>query len=172
MAAHEIGPEFSDTTSHVIDISIQILHRLERGDIVGRFSRKDDQIHFHPLREGSHQLLQATAIFPREGLQKPEAIFQSLQQLPFGRILLERSHSLLDITDLRPRNLVANELRFQLGEIVESSWPIDQFGIGDRISGAREEVCEADLIADIRRNHNQGRIEEAGDSLEQIAQKC
>jgi len=105
-------------------------------------------------------------------LQERETIFQSLKQLSFGRILLERSHGLLDIPHLCPGNLVADELRFQLGEIVEAPWPIDQFGIGDRISRACEEICEADLIANIRRDYDQCRIEKAGDSLEQIAQQC
>jgi len=59
-----------------------------------------------------------------------------------------------------------------LGEIVEAPWPIDQFSIGDRISRAREEICEADLIANICRDYDQRRVEKAGDSLEQIAQQC
>lgn len=105
-------------------------------------------------------------------MQERETIFQSFKQLPFGRILLERSHGLLDIPNLCPGNLVADELRFQLGEIVEASWSIDQFSIGNSISRACEEICQADLIANIRRDYDQRRIEKTGDSLEQIAQQC
>ena len=169
--AHQIGPEFPDTTGDVIGVTIQFIHRFQRGEIVGRFPGEDSQIHFHPLHERSHEPLDAATIVGGKALQELETILQSLEQLAFGRILLQGSNGLLDIPDLRPGNLIAHELGLELVEIIQTPRTIDQFRVGDGIGGTREEIREADLISHISWHDDQRRIEQPGDSLEEVAEE-
>ena len=100
-----------------------------------------------------------------------EALIQSFEQLPFSRILLDRANGLLDFADLTERHLIADELGFQLAEVIESSRPIDQLGIGNGIGRSREEIGQTHLVPHVRRHHGESRIEQAGHALEEIAQK-
>jgi len=61
--------------------------------------------------------------------------------------------------------MIADKLGFQLAEIVEPSRTIDEIRIGDGVCCAGEKICQADLIPNICRNDNQGRIEESRDFL-------
>ncbi len=98
--AHEIGPEFADTAGHVVGVLVEIIERLQRRQLSGGSSRKDRQIHFHSLYERRHEPLDAAAVFRRKVLKHREALFQSLEQLPFSRIVLRRSDGRLNVTDL------------------------------------------------------------------------
>jgi len=171
MGAHQIGPELPDTTGNVIGITIQFIHRFQRSEIVGRFPRKGSQIHFHPLHERRHEPLDTATIVRGKSLQELETILQSFEQLAFGRILLQGSNGLLDIPDLRPGNLIAHELGLELVEIIQTPRTIDQFRISDSIGGTREEIREADLISHISWHDDQRRIEQPGDSLEEVAEE-
>jgi hypothetical protein len=62
-------------------------------------------------------------------------------------------------------------LGFQLTEVIESSRPIDQPGIGNGVGRSREEIGQTHLVPHVRRHHGEGRIEQAGHALEEIAQK-
>jgi hypothetical protein len=98
--AHKIGPEFTDTAGHVIGVLVQIVNRLEGGELSGASSRKECQIHFHSLNERRHEPLDTSAVFQRKVFEDREALFQSLEQLPFSRIVLRRSDGHLNVTDL------------------------------------------------------------------------
>ena len=77
---------------------------------------KTTEVHLHALRQRGHKPLYAAPIVRRKGLEELEAIFQSFKQDTLGRILLDWSHRLLDLSHLSPGNLIAHELCFELAE--------------------------------------------------------
>ena len=62
-------------------------------------------------------------------------------------------------------------LSFELTEEIQPTRAIDQLRVRNRVRRAGKEVGEAYLIAHISRNHGQGRVEEAGHLLEEIAEQ-
>ena len=87
------------------------------------------------------------------------------------RILLDRGNGLLDLADLNGRHLIADELGFQLAEVIESSRAVDQLRIGDRIGRSGEQIGQTHLVPHVRWHHDQRGVEQAGHALEEIAQE-
>lgn len=67
--------------------------------------------------------------------------------------------------------MIADELGFELPEVLESSRTLDQLGIGDGIGRTREEIGQTDLIPHVRRHHDQRRIEQPRHTLEEVTQQ-
>jgi len=78
----------------------------------------------------------------------------------------------LDVSHLSPGDVIADELGFQLAEIVETPGTVDEISIRNGVCRTREEIGQADLITHACRNHDQCRIEESGNLLEEIAEQC
>jgi hypothetical protein len=171
MGTHQICPKLSHTSGHIVRVSVQIIDCLQSREIFGGLSGKYAQVHFHPLCERRHQPLNPPPVVRREVQEQPETLIQSFEQHPFGRMLLKRPDRLLDILNLSPDDLVADELPLELAEKIQAAMPVDQIRIGDRIGGTGKEIGQADLVANIGRHDGQRRIKQPRHLLEKIAEE-
>ena len=119
VGTHEIGPELPDAAGHIVGVPVESLEGLQCGEISGGVPGEHRQIHFHAPHERRHELPDAAPVLRRELLKHGEALIQSFEQLPLSRILLDRANGLLDFTDLTQRHLIADELGFQLAEVID-----------------------------------------------------
>ena len=79
--------------------------------------------------------------------------------------------SVLNFPNLSPGDVIADELSFQLTEIVQTPRTIDQISIRNAVCRARKEIGQADLIPHISRDDGQRRVKETRDLLEEITEE-
>ena len=164
MRAAHLRPEFAHAAGDAIRVVVELGGGFQRDNFSGGRPGEPAQIQFLSARDGVEDGADQLLVGGRKGLQQREAVLDFFQQQLFGgRTLMLRQPAEIQRRGGRTLNAFAQSF-----ERVEPLFQRDEFGVGDGVGRAREQIGEADLRAHGGRQHAQRQIKRARRRLEQI----
>src|SRR5262245_46038109 len=163
MGATHLGPELADAASHTIGIVVEFCFVLQRDEVRGAGLAETTQVQLLPAGDDGKYVADAPLVVGTELCKFRQQLFNALQQGSFCRPTL-----VLDQFAEMDRGLrVAQNLRAQVLQRAKSSLDRNNFGISDRVAGAREQIGQPDLRPNWVRQHAQREVERARHVLEE-----
>jgi len=130
----------------------------------GRRRREPAQIQLLPARDGRQHFADQIQIRRRKGLEQHQAVLDFFQQRALGGRTLRPG----EFAEIQRRGILAENPFAKHLQRVEPLREREDFRVGDGVGRAREQIGEADLRADARRQHAQRQIKRARRDAEQI----
>jgi len=162
-----VGPELADAAGDQVRVAIELRERAEGGEAAGVLARKARQVEQHAVGERGQDRAHAGQIGGGEAGDTAHRLVHALQQAPLGFVRLLRRAGARDGAGVALPGVGAA----QRLEVPDPLRPRDQPGVGDRVSGAGQQVREPQRLAERAGQDREREVEAAADLPQQVAEK-
>ena len=137
-----LGPELAHAARHQVRVAVEVLVRLERGELAFVLPREDAQVLGLPLDDRVEHRVHARAVGRRQGAVGGQAVGQPLEERALRGEGLRRGGGAHERAEGFP--VGRGERGAQRFQVDDARGPGNEPRIRDGVGGAREEVREPD----------------------------